>query len=108
MSVVLPLADWFVAVSPITTGALLWRFTAIAQLANAASTPLFTLLLLYALAYACIDRKALIICAAAASVIVVLTSIRPVSSPPDAVEDRRRVPAPSRSKFQIAALEAAL
>ncbi|HEX9483551.1 MAG TPA: hypothetical protein VF929_03185 [Gemmatimonadaceae bacterium] len=108
MAVILPLADWFVAISPITTGALLWRFTAIVQLANAASTPLFALLLLYALAYACIDRKALITCAAAAAVIVVLTSIGAVSFPLDAVEFRRRVPAASLSKFQIAALEASL
>src|SRR3954467_15253336 len=78
---VLPLLDFAVSAWPISAGLVTWRFGSFAQLSATAAAPLVALLLLYAVAYACGDRRMLYGCAILATVYAILLIVASGSFP---------------------------
>jgi hypothetical protein len=105
---VLPVLDFLIVAWPMKPSEVTWRFGAFGQLSASAAAPLVALLLLYALAYACADRKMLRFCAAITIVYALLLITATLSFPLDALEMRRRVPTASQTKFGLASGDAVI
>lgn len=104
----LPLFDFLISAWPIRAGEVAWRFGAFGQLSASAAAPLVAILLLYWIAYANADRKAMYFCAVLASIYAVLLIAAMVSFPLDAMQMRRRVAAAAQSKFSLMSATAVL
>jgi hypothetical protein len=104
----LPLVDFFAAGWPVRAGQLNWRFSSFGTLSATVVVPLVALLLMYALALALADRKMLYFALLLTVVYVVLLLIALASFPLDALQMRRRAPAPALARFTVGSMAAIL
>jgi hypothetical protein len=104
----LPLLDFSISAGPARPAQVAWRFSTFGQFSSSAAAPLIALLLLYAIAFACTDRRVLYVTAALSAVYAVLLLGAALSFPLDALEMRTRVPPAAQSRFMMASLAASI
>ena len=103
---VFPLVDFLVGAWPLRMSLVSWRLGAFGQLSATAAAPLIALLLVYSVALAWGDRRALYAVGILTAVYALILIGASCSFPLDAIEMRRRVPQAGQSRFGMAATSA--
>ena len=97
---ILPLIDLMMAISPMHPGTVMWRFGAVGLISSAVGAPLLVLVLVYALALLCGDRKVVITVGVIAAVLAVLMIVGGGSFTLDALQMKGRVNPAALDKFK--------
>ena len=97
---ILPLIDLLMAISPMHPGTVMWRFGAVGLISSAIGAPLLVLVLVYALALLCGDRKVVITVGIIAAVIALLMILGAGSFTLDALQMKGRVNPAALDKFK--------
>jgi|SRR5690348_1388741 len=97
---ILPLIDLLMAISPMHPGTVMWRFGAVGLISSAIGAPLLVLVLVYALALLCGDRKVVITVGVIAALVAVLMFIGAGSFTLDALQMKGRVNPAALDKFK--------
>jgi len=97
---ILPLIDLLMAISPMHFGTVMWRFGAVGLVSSAIGAPLLVLVLVYALALLCGDRKVVITVGVIAAIIAVVMLLGAGSFTLDALQMKGRVNPAALDKFK--------
>jgi len=97
---ILPLIDLLMAISPMHLGTVMWRFGAVGLISSAIGAPLLVLVLIYALALLCDDRKVVLTVGIIATIIAVLMIAGAGSFALDALQMKGRVNPAALDKFK--------
>jgi hypothetical protein len=97
---ILPLIDLLMAISPMHFGTVMWRFGAVGLISSAIGAPLLVLVLVYALALLCGDRKVVVTVGVIAVIIAVVMLVGAGSFTLDALQMKGRVNPAALDKFK--------
>jgi hypothetical protein len=97
---ILPLIDLLMAISPMHFGTVMWRFGAVGLVSSAIGAPLLVLVLVYALALLCGDRKVVVTVGVIAAIIAVVMLLGAGSFALDALQMKGRVNPAALDKFK--------
>ena len=97
---ILPLIDLLMAISPLHLGTVMWRFGAVGLISSAVGAPLLVLVLIYALALLCGDRKVVITVGVIAVLFALLLLVGAGSFTLDALQMKGRVNPAALDKFK--------